>query len=106
MMNKAIGRLFAMVICVATVATGCAFHGVNSLPLPGAVGRGSDAVVYHVQITNVATLEPNSPVLMNDVVVGSVGQMRVQDQDWHANVDISVKRGVVVPANVVASVGR
>ncbi len=106
MMSKAIGRLFAVVTCLAPVATGCAFQGVNSLPLPGAVGRGSDAVVYHVQIANVATLEPNSPVLVNDVVVGSVGQMRVQDQDWHANVDISVKPDVVVPANAVASVGQ
>ncbi len=47
-------------------------QGVNSLPLPGAVGRGADSSVYHVEIANVATLEPNSPVMMNDVVVGSV----------------------------------
>jgi phospholipid/cholesterol/gamma-HCH transport system substrate-binding protein len=85
-------------------ATGCAFQGVNSLPLPGAVGRGSDASVYHVQIANVATLESNSPVLMNDVVVGSVGRMRVRD--WHADVDVSIEPGVVIPANVVASVGQ
>jgi virulence factor Mce-like protein len=97
-------RLFAAGACVALTATGCAFQGVNSLPLPGAVGRGSDAVIYHVQIANISTLESNSPVLMNDVVIGSVGKMEVQD--WHANVDISVQPGVVVPANVVASVGQ
>ena len=98
------GRLFAAGTCVALTATGCAFQGVNSLPLPGAVGRGSDAVTYHVQIANVATLESNSPVLMNDVVVGSVGKMDVQD--WHANVEISVKPDVAIPANAVASVGQ
>jgi virulence factor Mce-like protein len=97
-------RLFAAGTCVALTVTGCAFQGINSLPLPGAVGRGSDAVTYHVQIANIATLESNSPVLMNDVVIGSVGKMDVQD--WHANVDISVQPGVVVPANVVASVGQ
>lgn len=90
--------------CVIVTASGCAFQGVNSLPLPGAVGRGSDAVTYHVQIANVSTLESNSPVLMNDVVVGSVGKMDVQD--WHANVEISVKPDVAVPANAVASVGQ
>jgi virulence factor Mce-like protein len=90
--------------CVIVTASGCAFQGVNSLPLPGAVGRGSDAVTYHVQIANVSTLESNSPVLMNDVVVGSVGRMDVQD--WHANVEISVKPDVAVPANAVASVGQ
>jgi virulence factor Mce-like protein len=96
--------LFAAGTCAAMVATGCAFQGVNSLPLPGAVGRGSDAHVYHVQISNIATLESNSPVLMNDVVIGSVGKMEVQN--WHANVDISVKPDVVIPANAVASVGQ
>ena len=104
MMRNRMGRLLAASACVVTMATGCAFQGLNSLPLPGAVGRGADAVVYHVQLTNVATLESNSPVLLNDVVVGSVGRMQVQD--WHANVDISVKPDVVIPANAVASVGQ
>jgi virulence factor Mce-like protein len=103
-MNGTVGRLFAVGTCVALAATGCAFQGINSLPLPGAVGRGSDATVYHVQIANVSTLESNSPVLINDVVVGSVGKMQVQD--WHANVEISVEPGVVIPANAIARVGQ
>jgi virulence factor Mce-like protein len=90
--------------CVALTSSGCAFQGVNSLPLPGAVGRGADASVYHVEIANVATLEPNSPVLMNDVVVGSVRTLAVKD--WHADVEFSVQPGVVVPANAVASIGQ
>src|SRR5690349_5317320 len=90
--------------CVALTVSGCAFQGVNSLPLPGAVGRGADSSVYHVEIANVASLEPNSPVLMNDVVVGSVRTLAVKD--WHADVEFSVKPGVVVPANAVASIGQ
>ena len=97
-------RLAVVGTCVAVSLTGCAFEGVNSLPLPGAVGRGPDAVHYHVEIANVATLESNSPVMINDVIVGSVGDMTVRD--WHADVDISVKPDVVVPANVVATVGQ
>ena len=77
---------------------------MNSLPLPGAVGRGPDAVTYHVEVPNVATLESNSPVMINDVVVGSVGKMTVDA--WHADVEISVKPDVVVPANAVATVGQ
>ncbi|MBJ7339655.1 MCE family protein [Mycolicibacterium sp.] len=104
MMRASVRRLFAAGTCVALTASGCAFQGINSLPLPGAVGRGSDAVTYHVEIANVSTLESNSPVLMNDVVIGSVGKMDVKD--WHANVEISVKPDVDVPANVVASIGQ
>ncbi|QZH60099.1 MCE family protein [Mycolicibacterium farcinogenes] len=90
--------------CIALTTSGCAFQGVNSLPLPGAVGRGPDSSIYHVEIGNVATLEPNSPVMMNDVVVGSVRSMSVKD--WHADIEFSVQPGVVVPANAVASVGQ
>ncbi|MGY4711634.1 MCE family protein [Mycolicibacterium sp. CBM1] len=89
---------------VAVTASGCAFQGVNSLPLPGAVGRGSDASVYHVEIANTATLEPNSPVMINDVVVGSVRKLTVKN--WHADVEFSVKPDIAVPANAVAAVGQ
>jgi virulence factor Mce-like protein len=99
--HRRIGALGAALILSVT---GCAFHGVNSLPLPGAVGRGADATVYHVEIANIGTLEPNSPVMINDVIVGSVGSMRVND--WRANVDVSVEAGVVVPANALATVGQ
>lgn len=97
-------RIGIAALCVATGLSGCGFGGVNSLPLPGAVGRGPDATKYHVELANVSTLEPNSPVLVGDVVIGSVNAMTVRD--WHADVEISVKPGVVIPANVVATVGQ
>ena len=97
-------RLTVVGSCLALALTGCSFQGLNSLPLPGAVGRGPDAVTYHVEVPNVATLESNSPVMINDVVVGSVGKMTVNA--WHADVEISVKPDVAVPANAVATVGQ
>ncbi|MCX2931608.1 MCE family protein [Mycobacterium sp. CVI_P3] len=97
-------RRAVIVGAFAVTTSACAFQGVNSLPLPGAVGRGSDASVYHVEIANIATLEPNSPVMINDVVVGSVRKLTVKN--WHADVEFSVKPDIVVPANAVASVGQ
>jgi phospholipid/cholesterol/gamma-HCH transport system substrate-binding protein len=97
-------RLLAIGCCVMLTGTGCAFHGLNSLPLPGAVGRGPDADTYHVELANVITMESNSPVMIDDVVVGSVGPMTVKD--WHADVEISVKHDLVIPANVEASIGQ
>lgn len=84
--------------------SGCGFHGLNSLRLPGVVGRGSDAVHYRVEVANVATLESNSPVMIEDVVVGSVSKLSVQG--WHAVVDVSLKHDVVVPENAVGTVGQ
>lgn len=89
---------------LALALPGCGFHGLNSLPLPGAVGRGSGAVVYHVQIANAAAMEPNSPVMISDVAVGSVSKLTFTE--WHADVEISVKPDVVVPANAVARIGQ
>lgn len=100
----AVRRLVGIGVLVLLTGTGCAFQGLNSLPLPGTVGRGSGAVTYHVELANVGTLEANSPVLLNDVVVGSVDHMTFRN--WHADVQVSVKPGVVVPANAVARVGQ
>jgi virulence factor Mce-like protein len=106
MMRRAgVRRLIVVVACAATAATGCSFQGLNSLPLPGAVGRGSDAKIYHVEVANVGTLESNSPVMINDVVVGSVRKLTVNDK-WHADVEVSIEPDAVVPENAVASVGQ
>ena len=82
--RNGMSRLLVMVCAAALTMTGCAFQGLNSLPLPGAVGRGSDANTYHVEIANVATLESNSPVMISDVVVGSVGDLIFKPRSqWH-----------------------
>jgi len=102
--RRSLTTVVASTTCVVLAASGCSFNGLNSLPLPGTVGRGEGARTYHVELSNVGTLEPNSPVLISDVVVGSVSKMTVRN--WHADVEISVKPDVVVPANAVASVGQ
>ena len=97
----------ARLVCIAAFAAtvgGCAFQGVNSLPLPGAVGRGPHANIYHIEIANIGTLESNSPVMMGDVTVGSVGKMRVKGD--HADIEVAIKPDVSVPANAVATVGQ
>jgi phospholipid/cholesterol/gamma-HCH transport system substrate-binding protein len=99
-----LGRLLGIGCCVMLVATGCAFNGLNSLPLPGAVGRGPGASIYRIELANVGTLEANSPVMIDDVIVGSISKMTVQN--WHAFVEVSVNSDVTVPANAVASVGQ
>ena len=97
-------RVAVIAACVAVTSTGCAFGGLNSLPLPGTVGHEDGSKTYHIELANIGQLESNSPVLVGDVVVGSVGKMTVAD--WHANVEVSVKPGVVIPANAVATVGQ
>ncbi|CAJ1503524.1 MCE family protein [[Mycobacterium] kokjensenii] len=101
---RSLRRGVAVAALVAATTTGCAFGGLNSIPLPGAQGHGAGAQHFRVELANVGTLESNSPVMLADVVIGSVGKMTVTD--WHANVDITVNEGVEVPANAVATVGQ
>ena len=49
-MIRRMKRLVVVGVVPALTLTGCSFQGVNSLPLPGAVGRGPDAVTYHVEV--------------------------------------------------------
>lgn len=102
--RDSVRRVAVIASCIAVGTSGCAFGGLNSLPLPGTVGHGEGSKTYHVEIANVGQLESNSPVLVGDVVVGSVGKMTVSD--WHADVEVSVKPGIVIPANAVATVGQ
>lgn len=104
MKRRSLTRLTAISACSLLSITGCAFHGLNSLPLPGTVGRGPNATIYHVELANVGTLEANSPVMIGDVIVGSVSKMAVRNM--RADVEVSVKPGTVVPANAVATVGQ
>lgn len=97
-------RGLAAAVAVVVTATSCAFQGANSLPLPGTVGRGEGASTFTVALANVGTLEPNSPVMVDDVVVGSVGDIGITG--GHAEVTIRVKPGVVIPANAQATVGQ
>jgi phospholipid/cholesterol/gamma-HCH transport system substrate-binding protein len=97
-------RLIATGCCVILMSTGCGFQGLNSLALPGAVGRGPGADSYRVEFANIGLLESNSPVMIDDVVVGSVGKMTFTD--WHVDVEVWVRPDVVVPANAVARIGQ
>ncbi|WP_319431680.1 MCE family protein [Mycobacterium sp. RTGN5] len=105
MTNRQRSRTLAVIAsCAVLTLSGCGFNGLNSLPLPGAVGRSPNASAYHIQFANVGTLEPNSPVMIDDVVVGSVRQMTFSN--WHIDVEVSVKPDVVVPTNAEASIGQ
>jgi phospholipid/cholesterol/gamma-HCH transport system substrate-binding protein len=101
---RIVKKVGALATCVLMTTVGCGFEGLNSLPLPGTVGDGSGAIPYQVELANVGTLESNSPVMIDNVVVGTVGKMTLTNR--HANVEVSIRPDVVVPANAVATLGQ
>lgn len=83
---------------------GCAFHGLNSLALPGTTGGGRGSYTVQAQEPNVENLEPNSPVLVNDVTVGNV--TKIERQGWHALITMTINGNVDLPANTNATIGQ
>ncbi|WP_459549056.1 MCE family protein [Nocardia sp. X0981] len=91
-------------VVLALSATGCQYDGLNSLPMPGTEGTGEGSYEVRIQMPNVTTLTRNSPVRVDDVAVGAVTDIEVED--WHALVTVSLNRDVVLPANATAKIGQ
>ncbi|MBU8820556.1 MCE family protein [Mycolicibacterium goodii] len=93
----------------AMLVAGCQFGGLNSLNMPGTAGHGPGSYTVTVQLPDVATLPQNSPVMVDDVTVGSVsGIDAVQRPDgtFYAAVQLSLDGDVNLPANAVARVAQ
>jgi phospholipid/cholesterol/gamma-HCH transport system substrate-binding protein len=97
-------RTVAIGCCLMLVASGCAWQGLNSLPMPGTVSGGRGNTTVHVEMADVGSLESNSPVMIDDVVVGSVGRITVRN--WHADLEVHVREGVTIPGNALATIGQ
>ncbi|MEU6587573.1 MCE family protein [Nocardia sp. NPDC046763] len=99
-------RLAGMAISLVALfgVGGCSWDGLNSVSMPGAPGTGAGAWHVRVQMPNVTTLTRNSPVMVNDVAVGSVTGIEVEN--WHALVTLSLDKGVTLPANAIARIGQ
>lgn len=90
--------------CAATALSGCQVGGVNSVVLPGAVGTGGSGYTVRVEFANAANLVSNSEVKVDDVTVGTVTAIGLSG--WHAEVTLSVRKEVRLPANAVARIGQ
>lgn len=93
----------------AMLLAGCQFGGLNSLNMPGTAGHGKGSYTVTVELPDVATLPQNSPVMVDDVTVGSVsGLDAVQrpDGSFYAAVQLSLDGDVKLPANAVARVAQ
>ncbi|BBX63663.1 hypothetical protein MSAS_28370 [Mycobacterium saskatchewanense] len=88
---------------------GCQFSGLNSLVMPGTAGHGGGAYSITVELPDVATLPQNSPVMVDDVTVGSVAGIAAEqraDGSFYAAVKLALNGNVDLPANATATVAQ
>jgi phospholipid/cholesterol/gamma-HCH transport system substrate-binding protein len=107
-----VGRVASRTLAIGTGAVllaGCQFGGLNSLDMPGTKGHGKGSFSITVEVPDVATLPQNSPVMVDDVTVGSVsGIEAVQraDGSFYAAVKLSLDENVKLPENSTVRVGQ
>ncbi|OBH86476.1 mammalian cell entry protein [Mycobacterium scrofulaceum] len=94
----------ALVLACLGGLTGCGWKGLNSFTLPGTSGNGPDAYTIQAQMPDVVTIQENTRVRVDDVNVGNV--TKIQLQDWHALVTMRINGDVHLPANATAKLGQ
>jgi phospholipid/cholesterol/gamma-HCH transport system substrate-binding protein len=105
-------RLLALAVASTTVLSGCGFSGLYSAPLPGGADLGDHPYTVTIQFADVLDLVPQSAVKVNDVAVGKVTKVSLQDcrdpatgaSIWCARVKVQVNGSVDLPANARAAV--
>ncbi|VEG38634.1 virulence factor Mce family protein [Mycolicibacterium flavescens] len=102
-------RKIGAILSLAVLLAGCSFGGLNSLNMPGTAGHGPGSYKITVELPDVSTLPQNSPVMVDDVTVGSVsGIEAVQRSDgtYYAAVQLSLDENVNLPENATAKVAQ
>jgi len=93
----------------SVLLAGCQFGGLNSLPMPGTQGHGSGAFEVTVEMSDIATLPQNSPVMVDEVTVGSVSGITAKqrpDGSFYAAVKLALDKNVDLPENSTAKVSQ
>jgi phospholipid/cholesterol/gamma-HCH transport system substrate-binding protein len=93
-----------LLILAGSGLAGCGWQGANSLPLPGTEGRGPGSYEVQAQLPDVNNIERNSRVRVGDVTVGNV--VKIERQDWHALVTMTINGDVDLPENATATIGQ
>ncbi len=93
-----------LAVLVVTGLSGCGWRGLNSVPLPGTAGHGPGSFTIQAQLPDVGNLEQNSRVQVGDVTVGNV--TKIERQDWHALLTMTLDGDVDLPANATATIGQ
>nr|WP_319446944.1 MULTISPECIES: MCE family protein [unclassified Mycobacterium] len=80
------------------------WRGIANVPIPGGPGSGRGSYVVYVQMPDTLGLTPNSKVLVSDVYVGQVQEIKLKN--WVATLTVELQNGVRLPKNARAKIGQ
>jgi phospholipid/cholesterol/gamma-HCH transport system substrate-binding protein len=101
--SRSVRATGVLVVAIALVS-GCAWRGLNSIPLPGTKGGGPGSYTIQAQLPDVLNIEQNSRVRVGDVTVGNV--TNIERQGWNALLTMTIDGDVDLPANATITIGQ
>lgn len=95
-----------LTVLALTLADGaCAqWHGIADVAIPGGPGTGPGSYTVYVQMPDTLGLTPNSKVMVADVYVGQVREIRIKN--WVATLKVVLQKNVRLPRNATAKIGQ
>ncbi|WP_068124697.1 MCE family protein, partial [Nocardioides massiliensis] len=94
-------RLVGVLAAAVTVLTSCSFTPYD-IPLPGGADLGDDPITVTVQLRDAMDLVPQSVVKVDDVNVGRVDEVELDD--YTARVTVRLRKDVELPDNAMAEI--
>lgn len=91
-------------LIVAMVLSSCGWRGIANVAVPGAPGSGADAYTVYVQVPDTLAINGNSKVMVADVAVGSIRDIKLKN--WVATLTLGIEKGVKLPKNATAKIGQ
>ncbi|OUZ07782.1 hypothetical protein BHE97_15465 [Aeromicrobium sp. PE09-221] len=99
-------RLVAVAAVAAITLSGCGMlsGGVYDAPLPGGADVGSDPLRISADFEDVLDLVPQSSVKLDNVDIGRVQRVELNEDGESARVDLVINREADLPAGTVARI--
>ncbi|WP_122818713.1 MCE family protein [Nocardioides pantholopis] len=104
-MSPVRARAAAVLCCLGVLLlSGCGVfsRGVYEMPLPGGADVGDHPMTITAEFDDVLDLVPQSSVKVDNVAVGRVSDIRVQDNGRSARVELTIRGDVELPAGTTA----
>ncbi|OBG45600.1 mammalian cell entry protein [Mycobacterium alsense] len=102
-----------VLLVAALVLSSCGWKGISNVAIPGGPGSGSDSMTIYVQMPDTLAINGNSKVMVADVYVGSIKEIKLATpktasgaRDWVATLKLGVNKSVKLPKNATAKIGQ
>jgi phospholipid/cholesterol/gamma-HCH transport system substrate-binding protein len=99
--TRALAPKVGVPVLLAGLLSGCSLS-LTGVPLPGGADVGSQPYAVVVQLQNVQDLVPEAEVKVNNVPVGRIDGITLNQSNWVADVHMVINGSVHLPANSTA----